>query len=93
MKNRIVIVLLILTTLAFVGWGASSLFAIHEDFNPQPSCVNVKVKEILALNYRDADILLENGAIMSVNQATLKPGDTVCYQDNAYNIKKKATTH
>lgn len=37
-----------------------------------------KVKSILALNYRDATVALENGNNMVVNQARLAPGSEVC---------------
>lgn len=36
------------------------------------------VEEILSIDYRDADILLENGMTVTVNQATLEPGDKWC---------------
>lgn len=39
-----------------------------------------KVKEILSLQYRDATIKLENGMVVKVNQATLRPGDMYCFK-------------
>lgn len=47
--------------------------------NDQNECLEqTKVKEIVALMYRDAKIKLDDGSTMIVNQATLKPGDTIC---------------
>jgi len=46
-----------------------------------PKCVETAtVEKILELQYRDAVIQLSNGKIITVNQATLKPGDSVCIQ-------------
>jgi hypothetical protein len=37
-----------------------------------------KVVDIVSVNYRDATIKLENGQLVTVNQATLKKGDAYC---------------
>jgi len=38
------------------------------------------VTSILELKYRDAVVLLSNDEKLIVNQASLKPGDTVCVE-------------
>lgn len=54
----------------------------HATNSPPPACKKVTVDKILSLNYRDANILLSDGTVMTVNQATLKPGDSMCYYPN-----------
>ena len=39
-----------------------------------------EVIKITELNYRDATVLMANGEYITVNQATLKIGDTYCYE-------------
>lgn len=66
---------------------ASAAYAIHYDRTNPIVCVEKsKVKEILALQYRDGVIRLEDGRVITVNQMTLKPGDTLCVKyDRKYN--------
>jgi len=53
--------------------------AFAYDENHPWECVDSgTIKEILAVNYRTATFLLEDGRIVDFNQAILKPGDTVC---------------
>jgi len=67
--KRILVVVLVL----------SLLFLFVRTFPEKKECLNrSKVVKILSLDYRDATIMLDSGKIMSVNQATLKIGDTIC---------------
>lgn len=51
-----------------------------------PKCVEVgTVTKILSLNYRDATIETSNGKTIVVNQATLKPGDSICTKRESKN--------
>lgn len=54
-------------------------YSIYEDVRHPWECVEQhKVAKILALRYRDGVIELDNGKQMTVDQATLQPGDYVC---------------
>jgi hypothetical protein len=59
--------------------------AIYDNKHPLQCVASSKVVDILSLEYRDATIKLENGKVVSVNQATLKKGDNYCL---AYERKK-----
>lgn len=50
------------------------------------------VEDILSINYRSADILLENGMTITVNQATLAPGDDWCLSSHRIHKKKLKST-
>lgn len=74
----------------YIAFGSIALIGIvllYTYLHPQPymddfpvrTCQESStVKEILSLEYRDATILLTNGQTISVNQAVLKPGDSIC---------------
>lgn len=48
-------------------------------------CVeSYKVKEIISLDYQNANIKLSNGRIVTVNQVKLKPGDNYCVKIESY---------
>jgi hypothetical protein len=56
-----------------------AMVAAAEYFNKGSECAeHAVVKEILALRGRDATVKLADGREWSVNQAILKPGDTIC---------------
>lgn len=58
---------------------AAAAYGIYYDLTNPIVCVEkATVKEILALQYRDGVIRLEDGRVITVNQMTLKPGDTFC---------------
>jgi hypothetical protein len=59
---------------------ACSIEDMHKAFEPSKCVSSSKVVDILALEYRDAKIKLENGKIITVNQATLKQGDNYCLE-------------
>ena len=51
---------------------------MNDERHPMVCTEYAKVSAILSLNYRHATIKLDNGEEVSVNQATLKPGDKYC---------------
>lgn len=51
---------------------------VYEREHPLVCVEESTVKEILAVNYRTATFLMEDGRKVDISQATLKPGDTVC---------------
>lgn len=80
--DRVVVALLVLNAI-ILG------VCIHHDSTHENVCVNeVEVADILAVRYRSADILLTNGHVIEVNQATLKPGDPYCVKWEERRIQK-----
>jgi hypothetical protein len=64
---------------SFLIIGSCALILSACDTKEEPQCLDERiVQEIIALKYRSADIKLDNGTIMEVNQAVLKPGDKIC---------------
>lgn len=62
-----------------LGIGGFVIYAQHEDEHHPYECIKeAKVEIILALKGRDAEILLNTGETKIVNQAHLRPGDTIC---------------
>lgn len=51
---------------------------VYDETHPYACVDEGVVKEILAVNYRSATFLLEDGRTIDLSQATLKPGDTTC---------------
>ena len=73
MKFNVIVFLMVLYALAASGW------AIHiAATNPVVCKKTSTVVEILELRHRDAVIRLADGTVKTVNQATLKPGDSTC---------------
>lgn len=58
---------------------ACSIDEVTKLFEPKKCVSSSKVVDILELKHRDAKIKLENGQIITVNQATLKQGDNYCF--------------
>lgn len=57
------------------------VYAFFHDYRYESVCINeTTVIDIVELKGRDADILLSNGDIVSVNQAWLKVGDKQCLE-------------
>lgn len=54
-------------------------YADYRDENHPLVCVQeAKVEIILSLHGRKANLLLDNGTTYMVDQASLRPGDTIC---------------
>ena len=51
---------------------------VRDNNNPLTCVQSSKVKEIISVNYRSADIKLTSGEVITLNQATIKPGDDYC---------------
>lgn len=63
----------------FIFLASMTAYFIYEDIKHPIVCVNSAiVKSIVSINGRSATILLDTGATVVVNQATLAPGSTFC---------------
>lgn len=74
-KNRGNIVLVGLLILVTAGLVTT---CVRDSNNPLTCVQSSKVKEILSVNYRSASIKLVSGEVITLNQATIKPGDDYC---------------
>lgn len=80
--ERIAAIIIFTIIIAFAGY----VYWVEENYEYR--CVGEsKVVEILSLRYRSADILLENGMVITVNQATLTVGDNYCYEYKEFEIE------
>lgn len=66
----------------FVLFVTCAAVSVYDVVHPVICTESSNVTSILSLDYRSADILLENGSKVTVNQATLKPGDAYCVKYN-----------
>ena len=68
-----------LTSVAWILLIFISFMGMISYFEDDPICLEqVKVTKIIALDYRDATIQLEDGRKIKVNQTKLKVGDLYC---------------
>ena len=79
--NTILFILAIIGLYALVSVGVYALYALNT-LNTHKCHEYQTVSKILEVKYRDANVLLSNGKVITVYQAKLRPGDPICVRWN-----------